>query len=223
MPRTAAIAGSPWARLLDGNARWIEGRSTADGDRGAARRAEISRSQAPFAVVVGCSDSRVPAEILFDQGLGDLFVVRAAGHVVDSAALGSVEYAVEILGVSLMVVLSHAECGAIATATRVVDEAWVPVGYIRDIAERIAPNVLRARNAGATTANAIGGQHAIYTIELLRQRSLIVNDSVRRGALTAVSAQYCLGSGIVTEVHPLTGPETTDEVTAPGLLALTGA
>jgi carbonic anhydrase len=190
----------PWARLREGNLRWVEDRSTAGGDRGAARRAETSRSQTPFALVLGCSDSRVPAEILFDQGLGDLFVVRTAGHVVDSAALGSVEYAVEVLGVSLIVVLGHEECGAVAAAARVVDDGEVPPGYIRDIAERIAPNVVRARRAGAVTAAEIVGQHSMHTVELLRQRSPLVDAAIRRGALAAVPARYCLSSGTVTEV-----------------------
>ena len=198
----SAIAGSLWTRLQDGNLRWIEDRSAAHGHRGAARRAEISRSQAPFALVLGCSDSRVPAEILFDQGLGDLFVVRTAGHVVDSAALGSVEYAVEVLGTRLIVVLGHEECGALAAATRLIDEAQLPPGHIRDIAERIAPNILRARNAGATTATEIGGQHAIYTVEHLAQRSVIVNDAIQRGTVAAVPALYSLTTGAVTEIGP---------------------
>jgi carbonic anhydrase len=197
---TALDTPDPWARLREGNLRWVEDRSTAGGDRGAARRAETSLSQTPFALVLGCSDSRVPAEILFDQGLGDLFVVRTAGHVVDSAALGSVEYAVDVLGVSLIVVLGHEECGAVAAAARVVDDGEVPPGYIRDIAERIAPNVLRARRAGAVTAAEIVGQHSMHTVELLRQRSPLVDAAIRRGALAAVPARYSLSSGTVIEV-----------------------
>ena len=204
----AGIAGSLWTRLQDGNLRWIEDRSAAHRNRGAARRAEISRSQEPFALVLGCSDSRVPAEILFDQGLGDIFVVRTAGHVVDSAALGSIEYAIEVLGTRLIVVLGHEECGALAAAARLLDDAQLPPGHIRDIAERIAPNILRARSAGATTATDIGGQHAIYTVEHLAQRSQIVHDAIERGTVSAVPALYSLTTGAVTEI---------------GLLALTGA
>ncbi|MCO8274995.1 carbonic anhydrase [Actinoplanes sp. TRM 88003] len=192
---------SPWTRLREGNLRWTEDRSTAAGDRGAARRAQLNESQNPFALVLGCADSRVPAEILFDQGLGDLFVVRTAGHVVDAAALGSVEYAVEILGVSLIVVLGHEGCGAVAAATRVVDDGLVPPGYIRDIAERIAPDVTRARRAGATTQAEIAAQHSLYTVDLLRERSSMVDAALRRGAVTAVPAQYCLSTGLVSEVH----------------------
>lgn len=190
---------APWAQLQAGNVRWVEGRSSAGG-RGADRRAEVSLSQTPFAAVLGCSDSRVPAEILFDQGLGDLFVVRTAGHVVDSAALGSVEYAVEVLGVSLIVVLGHDECGAVAAASRIVDDAQVPPGYIRDVAERIAPNILRARKEGATSPAAVVSNHSVYTVELLRQRSALIDNAIRCDAVRAIAARYCLRSGIVTQV-----------------------
>ncbi|GAA0586145.1 beta-carbonic anhydrase CanB [Paractinoplanes ferrugineus] len=189
-----------WARLSEGNNRWVQGRSRADDKRGASRRAELAYSQNPFALVLGCADSRVPAEILFDQGLGDLFVVRTAGHTVDSAVLGSLEYAVEVLGVELLVVLGHEGCGAVAAAARVVDEVDVPHGYIRDVAEKIAPNVLRARLGGAATPEEVGAQHAAFTLELLRERSSTLDAAVRRGALDAVAAQYCLQTGRVTEV-----------------------
>jgi len=195
------FASRPWTRLQDGNRRWVEDRSTAAGSRGAVRRAETTESQTPFALVLGCSDSRVPAEILFDQGVGDLFVVRTAGHVVDSAVLGSVEYAIEILGVSLLVVLGHEGCGAVGAATRVVDGAQVPPGFIRDVAERIAPNILRARHAGATTATEVGDQHTLLTVELLRQRSALVDDAIGRGAVEAVAARYSLSSGTVIELR----------------------
>jgi len=198
----ATRAGSAWARLQDGNARWANDRSSAAGARGASRRAEVTSGQSPFALILGCSDSRVPAEILFDQGIGDLFVVRTAGHVVDAGVLGSVEYAVEILGVSLLIVLGHNECGAVKAATDIVDDGKVPPGYIRDVAERIAPNVLRARVAGATTGDEIAGQHARYTLELLRQRSTLLDDAVRRGTVSTVPAQYSLDTGIVTAVRP---------------------
>jgi len=192
---------SPWLRLRDGNLRFTQDRSTAAGDRGAARRAQLNDSQNPFALVLGCSDSRVPAEILFDQGLGDLFVVRTAGHVVDSATLGSVEYAVGMLGVSLIVVLGHEGCGAVAAATGVVDNAAVPAGYVRDIAERITPDVLRARHDGATTPSEIGARHSLYTLDLLRERSSVVDNAIRDGRVEAVAAQYCLSTGAVTEIR----------------------
>lgn len=102
---------------------------------------------------------------------------------------------------SLIVVLSHDECGAVAAATGIVGDAQVPPGYLRDIAERIAPNVLRARRAGAVTPAEVSGQHARYTIELLRQRSPIVDTAIGGGTVAAVSAQYCLASGAVAEIR----------------------
>ncbi|MFI5957490.1 carbonic anhydrase [Cryptosporangium sp. NPDC051539] len=195
-------AGLLWAMLRDGNVRWTEGRSTADSHRGAARRSETRAAQAPFAVVLGCSDSRVPAEILFDQGLGDLFVIRTAGHVVDAAALGSIEYAVEFLGTELIVVLGHDECGAVATATDFLDGGHIPPGHIRDVAEWIAPHIVRARVAGASTNADVCSQHSHYTAELLAARSPVVNAMVRRGG-SVVAALYSLSSGKVSEAHPL--------------------
>ena len=196
------MTSTSWVRLCEGNARWASGGSAADGGRGAVRRAELVGSQAPFALVLGCADSRVPAEILFDQGLGDLFVVRTAGHVVDAAVLGSVEYAISVLGASLIVVLGHEGCGAVAAAAHLVDDGDVPPGYIADIAQCIAPNVVRARDAGADTLSAVGAQHSIYTVETLRQRSATIDQAIRQGTVSAVAAQYCLSTGRVAEVAP---------------------
>jgi carbonic anhydrase len=194
---------SGFSALLEGNARYLTGCGTADARRGADRRAELTGSQAPSAIVLGCADSRVPVEILFDQGLGDLFVVRTAGHVVDGAVLGSLEYAVELLGVPLIVILGHDGCGAVAAATAMVDEGKVPPGCIREVVEHIAPDVVRARFEGAETFGETVEQHARYTVELLRERSALVDAAVRSGRLAVVPARYSLASGQVTEALPL--------------------
>ncbi|MEV6349526.1 carbonic anhydrase [Actinoplanes sp. NPDC051851] len=192
-----------WAQLREGNARYMAGTSAADMRRGANRRAELVGSQAPSALVFGCSDSRVPVEILFDQGLGDLFVVRTAGHVIDGAVLGSIEYAVEILGVPLIVVMGHDGCGAVAAAMAMVDEGKVPPGSIRDVVEHIAPDIVRARFAGDRTFEGAVEQHARYSVELLRERSALVDGAVRAGRLTVVPAWYSLRTGQVAEALPL--------------------
>lgn len=192
-----------WERLQDGNRRWVEGHSTAHAGRGADRRAETSLSQRPFALVLGCSDSRLPAEILFDQGVGDLFVVRTAGHALDTAVLGSVEYAVGVLGVPLIVVLGHDGCGAVAAAISMVDGNPAPPGNIRKIAEKIAPHVSRARSCGAGNAVEIGGQHSVFTVQALRRRSAIVREAMGRGELAVLPTQYSLRAGTVTEVQPI--------------------
>jgi carbonic anhydrase len=194
---------SPWAVLRDGNARYVEGRSTADARRGSQRRSELVGAQTPTAIVLGCADSRVPVEILFDQGLGDLFVVRTAGHVVDGAVLGSIEYAVQCLNVPSIVIVGHDGCGAVAAAIAMVDEGAVPSGCIREVAERIAPHIVRARIDGVETFEATVEQHACHTAELLSERSSLIDGAVRAGRLTVTAARYSLSTGLVTEAVPL--------------------
>src|SRR5947209_7883859 len=110
-------------RLLDGNARFVAGKSAElNGSQLIERRAALAKDQKPFAVIVSCSDSRVPPELVFNVGLGDVFVIRTAGEVVDAVALGSIEYAVEHLGSSLIVVLGHQQCGAVAAAVSGANE-----------------------------------------------------------------------------------------------------
>ena len=105
-----------------------------------------------------------------------------------------------LLDVDLLVVLGHEGCGAVAAAARVVDEVAVPHGYIRDVTEKIAPNVLQARLGGAATLDEVGRQHAQYTLELVRERSAVLDNAIRRGALAGVAAQYSLSTGRVTQV-----------------------
>ncbi|WP_430783347.1 carbonic anhydrase [Actinoplanes sp. G11-F43] len=195
--------GTHWAALREGNARYVAGLSTADVRRGADRRAELVGAQAPSALVFGCADSRVPVEILFDQGLGDLFVVRTAGHVFDVSVLGSIEYAVEVLGVPLIVILGHDGCGAVAAATTMVDEGKVPPGCIRDVAEHIAPDIVRARIAGAETFEETVEQHARFTAEQLLDRSALIDRAVTAGRVNVVPTWYSLASGQVVEAQPL--------------------
>jgi carbonic anhydrase len=130
----AAEANSPLARLEEGNRRAASNHSTHP-HASSARRGEVAQSQSPFAVIVSCSDSRVPPELLFDQGYGDLFVIRIAGNVVEDTALGSIEYAVEHLGAKLLVVLGHERCGAVKAT---VDGGEAP-GHIGSIVNAIKP------------------------------------------------------------------------------------
>jgi carbonic anhydrase len=190
-------ADEAWERLLNGNRRWVERRSTAGNRRAEARRAATSTGQNPFAMLLSCADSRLPVEILFDQGIGDLFVVRTAGHTLDTAVLGSVEYGVEVLGVPLIVVLGHEGCGAVAAATGVADGGLLPPGHIGEIARQIATHVHEARRAGAETPEEIGGRHSLMVAEQLRDSSAIVEDALRDGRLAVRAAQYNLSSGLV--------------------------
>ena len=119
-------------------------------------------------MVFGCADSRVAAEIIFDQGLGDMFVVRTAGHVIDAAVLGSIEYAVTVLNVPLIVVLGHDSCGAVKATLSALDDGVMPGGYVRDIVERITPSVLMGRHAGLTRVDEFETRHVNETAVQLR-------------------------------------------------------
>src|SRR5882757_6080897 len=135
--------------LLAGNRRFVLGRREHP-NQDADRRTAVVPGQRPFAVLFGCSDSRLAAEIIFDRGLGDLFVVRTAGHVMGPEVLGSIEYAVSLLGCPLAVVLGHDACGAVAATRSAVQDGTTAPGYVRDVIERVTPSVLTARAAGHT-------------------------------------------------------------------------
>src|ERR1043166_7500174 len=136
-------------RLRDGNARFVANVRDPDTCVSHTRRAELASGQAPFATILGCSDSRVPAEIVFDQGLGDLFVLRVAGNIVAPSQLGSVEFAVARFGVPLVVVMGHARCGAVeATLEQLLTQAAPPVESIQSILNRIRPSVQSVVDAG---------------------------------------------------------------------------
>lgn len=138
-----------WQRLQDGNARFVAD-AMQHPSQGAAHRTALAREQHPYAVLFGCSDSRVAAEIIFDQGLGDLFVVRTAGHVVDTTVIGSIEYGVDVLGAPLVVVLGHDRCGAVGAATDALLTGRMPTGFVRAVVDRVIPSLLtHAELAGA--------------------------------------------------------------------------
>lgn len=143
----------------------------------------------------GCADSRVAAEIIFDQGLGDLFVVRTAGHVVDSSVLGSIEFGVGVLDIPLIVVLGHDSCGAVRATLDAVSTGDMPTGFLRDIVERVTPSVLSARKHGASTTDDVEAEHVRHTARLLADRSSLVGDRVQAGRLGIVGATYGLREG----------------------------
>jgi len=161
------------------------------------RRTELVGGQNPTAVLFGCGDSRVAAEIIFDQGLGDMFVVRTAGHVIDSAVLGSIEYAVEILNVPLVVILGHDSCGAVKATVSALDKGDVPPGFIRDVVERVTPSVLMGRSEGLTHPDELEARHVVETAKLLMQRSRIIADRVEAGRCAIVGVTYTLSDGRV--------------------------
>jgi len=183
-----------WAKLTRGNDRFVDG-THLHPNQDAARRDSLTDGQTPFAVFFGCADSRVAAEIIFDRGLGDLFVVRTAGHVVDTGVLGSIEFGVAILHIPLVVILGHDSCGAVAATVDAVRDGVLPAGYIRDIVERVTPSVLAAHQAGMTSPDEIEAEHVRHTLRLLTERSRLIADRVASGQLAVVGAVYNLGDG----------------------------
>ncbi len=190
-PGTPAEA---WAKLARGNDRFVAGEHSHP-NQDAARRDSLVDGQTPFAVFFGCADSRVAAEIIFDRGLGDLFVVRTAGHVIDAGVLGSIEFGVSVLDIPLIVILGHDSCGAVAATIAAVESGVLPGGYIRDIVERVTPSVLAAHQAGMSTADEIEAEHVRHTLGLLTERSSLVADRIATGRLAVVGATYALRNG----------------------------
>jgi carbonic anhydrase len=194
----AVSADEALKRLLDGNARFVAGTPTPPSHDGLLkRRSEVATTQHPFAVIVGCSDSRVGPEVIFDQGLGDVFVIRTAGEVMDAAGLGSIEYAVEHLGASLIVVLGHQRCGAVDAAVKGAHEQ----GHIADILSQIAPVVAETKGmSGDPLDNAVRA-NAIHVAKQLESTAPILSEKVHAHALKVLSARYDLDSGKV-EILP---------------------
>ena len=185
-----------WNSLLEGNERFATDSATTP-HRDPRRRAEIVEGQNPVAAIVACSDSRVPVELLFDAGFGDLFVIRTAGGCVDAAVSASVEYAVEGLGVPLVVALTHESCGAIGAAIgSVEDPEHAPHGLTRVFMEKIAPSVLAAHAAGEDTREQIEATHAKITAQHLVERI----PSINKEGTGVVAARYLLDCGRVETV-----------------------
>ncbi|MGC5256261.1 carbonic anhydrase [Gordonia sp. DT218] len=188
-----------WRDLRDGNRRFVED-TPRHPNQDADTRHRLTRSQHPKAVIFGCSDSRVAAEIVFDQGLGDLFVVRNAGHLVDSSVLGSIEFALDILEVPLVVVLGHDSCGAVGATVNALDTLALPSGHIRDLVERVTPSILAGREAGLETVNEFVSAHVQQTSAMLIERSKSIASKTRSGEAAIVGLTYHLTDGAVDVV-----------------------
>jgi carbonic anhydrase len=190
----AVTAGDALQRLIEGNKRFVAGKlhSPTSGEI-IKRRAEVALEQKPFAVIVSCSDSRVGPEIVFDQGIGEIFVVRTAGEVVDTAALGSIEYAVAHLGTPLVVVLGHERCGAVSAA---VADAKEP-GHIADVLKAIQPAVKETKGQpGDKVDNAIRA-NALDVAKQLQTTGPILAERVKSGRLKISAAYISLDTGKV--------------------------
>jgi carbonic anhydrase len=185
--------------LLEGNERFIVG-SRIHPHQDADYRTAVAPAQRPFAVLFGCSDSRLAAEIIFDRGLGDLFVVRTAGHVVGPEVLGSIEYAVAELDTPLIAVLGHDSCGAIAAALDAVRNGAVPDGYVRDVVDRVMLSLLPVRERALADPEVALHEHVRYTVDLLVNRSTVIAQRVAAGRLGVVGLTYQLAGGGVERI-----------------------
>lgn len=196
-------AQEAFARLQEGNRRFVAGVRSLDTLMSQARRDELVTGQSPFAVILGCSDSRVPVEIVFDQGLGDLFVIRVAGNVVSPSQIGSVEFAAEQFGTRLVVVLGHSMCGAItATVKELEHPTRSPSPNLYSIVDRIRPSVetLQESNPQQSPADLI--RHAVRanvraSTNHLRHGSRLLEQLCQEDGLVVVGAEYSLETGDV--------------------------
>ena len=190
-------------RLREGNRRFVDGVQAGEIPSNRTRRIELASGQAPFGIILGCSDSRVPAEIVFDQGLGDLFVIRVAGNIVASSQIGSVEFAAERFGTPLVVVLGHSRCGAVEAT---LEELMLPKEgqsrNLRSIVDRIRPSVevLLATDLRHHPDALV--EHAIRTnvrasANQLRHGSHVLEQLIQKERLLVVGAEYSLETGIV--------------------------
>ena len=186
-------ADSALAKLMAGNQRYIR-HIAQHPDESLARRKALELTQHPFAVVLGCADSRVPPELLFDQGLGDLFVIRVAGNIVDDAILGSIEYAVEHLGTKLIMVLGHEKCGAVTAAV----EGGTAAGHLTALVEAIRPVVAATGNKPGDKVHLCVIANARSVARQIRQSEPVLKEAGERKGLKVVAADYALDTGAVT-------------------------
>jgi carbonic anhydrase len=190
-------------RLKDGNNRFVSNVRNHDSLAGEARRVEVAAGQEPFAIILGCSDSRVPAEIIFDQGLGDLFVIRVAGNIVAPSQIGSVEFAAERYGTRLVVVLGHSQCGAILATIEELNRPSISQSKnLHSIVDRVRPSVeplLRTElrhDPDALVRDAVRANVRVSAGHL-RHGSQILEQLIEKNGLVVVGAEYSLESGLV--------------------------
>jgi carbonic anhydrase len=205
-----------WNQMLEGNRRFVSG-EPAHPRQDVERRTELASYQRPNAALFGCSDSRLAAEIIFDQGLGDLFVVRNAGQVISDSVIGSLEYAVGVLEVPLIVVLAHDACGAVGAAidSTGVDAPTLPAYIWRQIAP-IVPAVRRVQRSEAEAGHTpervdpelVGREHLRHTVADLLRASELISEAVADGRVAVVGANYRLDDG---EAVPVVSVGDVDE------------
>ena len=195
-------AAEALTRLREGNRRFVASQGMRE-PLTHSQRAQLANAQQPFAVILGCSDARVPAELIFDQGLGDLFVVRVAGNIVAPSQIGSIEFAAARFGIRLVVVLGHSQCGAIlATLEELRQDTLHQSPNLRSIVERVRPSVAAllgtelARDPDALVRHAVRA-NVRGSVDHLRHGSAILEEMIQREGLRIVGAEYSLETGAV--------------------------
>ncbi|HZF27631.1 MAG TPA: carbonic anhydrase [Gammaproteobacteria bacterium] len=188
--------------LREGNRRFVDGDRTLDTLLTQGRRDELVANQAPVAVILGCSDSRVPVEIVFDQGLGELFVIRVAGNIVAPSQIGSVEFAAERLGTRLVVVLGHTRCGAVRATLEDLEKGGANLWNMNSIVARIRPSVEELLSTDLKHDHEALIDHAVRSnvrasANQLRHGSDVLERLIRSSGLKVVGAEYSLETGVV--------------------------
>lgn len=192
--------------LLEGNARFMAGKSEYP-HQDHARRQKMTAGQNPKAVVLACSDSRAPVEIIFDQGLGDVFVIRTAGEITDLSVLASLEFAVVSLGVNLVVVLGHENCGAVKAAKTALDGGELPGGFQRVLIEKVTPSLLSARRDGLSDIRDFEARHVREIAKHVIDRSPEIQAKIDAGEVGVIAMRYRLSDG-KTELIAARGVDT---------------
>jgi carbonic anhydrase len=189
-------------RLKEGNQRFVANTRDADSFISHTRRTQLADGQEPFAIILGCSDSRVPAEIVFDQGLGDLFVIRIAGNVVAPSGIGSIEFAADRFATRLVVVLGHTGCGAITATVEELENPTNTSRNLKSIVDRVKPSVIslmetELRNNHDALVSAAVRANIRASVAHLRYGSEILENLIQESGLMIVGAEYNLATGVV--------------------------
>jgi carbonic anhydrase len=184
--------------LKDGNARYVAAKMVRP-NQSTDRRASLAAGQKPFAIIFSCVDSRVPPELAFDRGLGDLFVIRTAGHAIDRAALGSIQYGVEHLHIPLIVVMGHEKCGAVSATIETVEANAHAPDAIDSLVQAIKPAIEKAKNQSGDRLDNTVKANTVLTVEALKANA-ILGEEVKKGKLMIVGTRYDLDTGMVEMV-----------------------
>lgn len=197
-----------WQRLAEGNERFVAGKPQHP-HQDSSHRSRLVAAQQPFATLFGCSDSRVAAELIFDVGLGDLFVVRTAGQVADATTLGTLEYGIDVVRTPLLVVLGHDRCGAVTAAREAYTSGHVPGGFIADVVSRLTPAVIRGFHEGRTEVDDLVEVSVQETVRSLPERSPAIRTAIDENRLAIVGVTYRLEDGVARLVTEIDSPPTT--------------